>query len=267
MRISVLLLFCCSIIFVSCSPYQKVYSGDDTGAKYVFADSLYKIGKYKKSLKLMEQVVPAYRGKPQAERLMFMYSNTFYELGDFYLAGYQFERFETTYPKSDSVEVAAYRSAKSYYELSPKYSLDQKDTEKALEKLQSYINNYPDTPYREETNALVAELRGKLERKDIEVAKQYLRISDYKPAIAAFDNFITDHPGSEFRKDAFFGRMDAQYQLAINSVPTLVEERLIEAKGYYNGFVKYYKDSDLKEDADKILNDINKRLNKKEPTS
>lgn len=267
MRIPVLFLLFSAIAFTSCSPYQKVYRGDSMTAKYNLADSLYQIGKYKKSLKLMEQVVPVYRGKPQAEKLMYMYANTFYNLEDYYLAGYQFERFETSYPKSDSVEVAAYKSAKSYYELSPRYSLDQEDTYKAIEKLQEYINKFPNTSYRQEANDLVAELRGKLEKKDIEVAKQYLKISEYRPAIEAFDNFISDHPGSEYRKDAFFGRFDAQYQLAIRSVPHLVNERLLLAKNYYTNFAKYYKDSDLIEDADVIMEDINKRLAIEEPTS
>ena len=84
----------------------------------------------------MEQVVPVYRGKPQAEKLMFMYSNTYYQLEDYYLSGYQFERFIVSYPKSDSVELASYKSASSYYQLSPRYSLDQTDTYIGLEKLQ-----------------------------------------------------------------------------------------------------------------------------------
>lgn len=267
MKISIALVFCLTIFFTSCSEYQQVYKGANTSAKYSFADSLYKIGKYKKALKLMEQIVPAYRGKPQAERLTFIYANTYYELGDFYLAGYQFERFETSYPKSDSVEVASFKSAKSYYELSPRFSLDQEDTYKALDKLQAFVNAYPNTTYRSEANELVSELRQKIELKDIRVAKQYLLISDYKPAIEAFENFITDHPGSAFRKDAFFGQLDAAYQLAINSVPRLVNERLIEAKVYYNSFAKYYKETELKADADEILKDINKRLNIEEPTS
>jgi outer membrane protein assembly factor BamD len=267
MRIGFLFLVCISILFASCSPYQEVYRGDNAPAKYAFADSLYTIGKYKKALKLMEQIVPLYRGKPQAEKLMFNYANTFYQMGDHYLAGYQFERFETTYPKSDSVEIAAYRSAKSYYELSPRYSLDQEDTNKALEKLQAYINKYPNTEYRTEANVLVAELRGKLELKDIKVAQQYLHISDYKPAIEAFDNFIADHPGSKFRKDAFFGRFKAEYELAINSVPRLVRERLVTAKEYYNSFKKYYNETELMEEANEILIDIDKRLIKEEPTS
>ena len=215
----------------------------------------------------MEQIVPAYRGKPQAERLIFMYANTYYQMGDYYLSGYQFERFETSYPKSDSVEIASFRSAKSYYQLSPRFSLDQEDTYTALDKLQAFINTYPDTPLRGEANELVAELRGKIELKDIRIAKQYLKISDYKPAIGAFENFISDHPGSPFRKDAFFGRLDAGYQLATNSVPRLIDERLKIAIGYYNSFVKYYKDTELMADAEVIMKDINKRLNIEEPTS
>jgi outer membrane protein assembly factor BamD len=263
MRSSLLFVFA-ALLFSSCGEYQKLLRSDDTPKKYAAMDSLYDAGKYKKALKIMEQIVPAYRGKPQAEPLMFKYANTFYKLEDYYLAGYQFDRFETSFPKSDSIEVAAYRSAKSYYQLSPRFSLDQKDTYKALEKLQSYINNYPNSEKRLEANALVQELREKLEKKDFEVAKQYLATAEslgsFKPAIEAFDNFIGDHPGSVYRKDAFYGRLEAQYLMAINSVPSKVEERLVAAKKYYNSFLKYYKDSDLKEDADKIMEDIEKRM-------
>lgn len=263
MKIPFLLLLV-GLLLGSCSDYQKLLKSDDAAKKYAAADSLYKQKKFTKSLRLMEQIVPAYRGKPQAEPLMFRYANTFYNLGDFYLAGYQFERFEASYPKSDSVEVAAYKSAKSYYELSPKYSLDQKDTHTALERLQSYINKYPNSEFREETNALVLELRRKLERKDYEVAKQYLRISDFKAAIDAYDNFISDHPGSKYRKNAFYERINAAYLLAINSVPTKVEGRLKMAQKYYNNFLKYYSDSDLKEDADALHREIEERLSKTE---
>jgi len=261
------LIVLATLIFSSCGKYQEVLRSDDAAKKLAFADSLYQKGKYKKALKLMEEVVPVYRGKPEAERLLFMYANTFYNMEDYYLAGYQFERFEISYPTSDSIEFAAYRSAKSYYELSPRYTLDQTDTHKALEKLQAYINKYPNSEYRVEANTLVKELQGKLELKDISIAKQYLNVEDYKAAIEAFDNFITDHPGSEHRPYAFFGKMDAAYRLALRSVPSLVEGRLLEAKEYYESFAKYYKDNELNKEAEEILADINKRLTAPEPTS
>ena len=106
-------------------------------------------------------------------------------------------------------------------------------------------------------------------KKDYETAKQYLRVEDYKAAIGAFDNFITDHPGSTFRKDAFYGRFEAAYKLAIHSIPSLVQERLITAKGYYNNFMKYYKDTDLAPAATEMFQDIESRVVtlKTEPTT
>lgn len=255
-----------AVALASCSNYQKILKSEDTAVKYAAADSLYNAGKYKKALKLMEQIVPSYRGKPQAERLMFIYANTFYKLEDFYLAGYQFERFESAFPQSDSVEVAAYKGAKSYYQLSPRFSLDQEDTKTALEKLQKYINKYPDSEYRVETNLLVKELREKLEKKDFETAMQYLDIAEYLgsyiPAIEAFENYIVDHPGSVYRKEAYYGRLEAAYQRAVTGVPSMVQERLLTAKGFYNSFQKYYKNdtSEVKQKADEINQEIEARI-------
>lgn len=251
-------------LFFSCSPYQKTFKSDDVGLKFHLADSLYNAQDYKRALKLMEQIVPAYRGKPQAEKLMFLYSDTFYNLGDFYLSGYQFERFSRSYPQSEKAEEAAFKGAKSYYNLSPKYSLDQKDTHVALEKLQNYINKYPDSDFQAEANTLVAELTNKIERKEFEVAKQYNRIMDYNAAINAFDNFILDHPGSDFREEAYFLKFKSAYQLAIRSVPHRVEERLITSKNYYNTFKRYNPESKFSQEANEILQDIEQRLENKQ---
>ena len=252
------------LLFSSCSEYQKMLKNPDSGLKYAMSENLYKKGKYKKALKLMEQIVPVYRGKPQAEKLMFMYADTYYKLEDFYLSGYQFERFATSYPKSDSVETAAYYSASSYYELSPVYSLDQKDTYTGLEKLQAFIDTYPNSEYRKEANKKVKELTYKLQKKDIEVAKQYLKtglaLNSYKNSITAFENFISDHPGSIFREDAYFGRFQAQYELALQSVPKKVEDRLQIAIEYFNDFMKYYGQSELAEKAKEIKKDIDKKI-------
>lgn len=248
------------VLVASCSPYQKALKSDDVALKYAMSDSLYQAGKYKKALKLMEDIVPAYRGKPQAERLMFFYADTYYQLGDHYLSGYQFERFVRSYPNSDRVAEAAFKGAKSYYELSPRHTLDQVDTYTALDKLQAYIDQFPESELVGEANTLVAELNAKLELKAIEIAKQYYHRDDYKSAIEAFDNFITDFPGSIYRKEAFYYRFDSSYQLAILSFDSLVPERLATAKEYYNSFIKYFAESDRREDADEILEAIEKRL-------
>ena len=93
------------------------------------ATKLYEAGKFSKAEKLFKQVIPKYRGKPQAERLMFMSAMCSYELKDYHISGYHFERFENSYPKSEKAEEASFLSAKSYYELSPVYSKEQAETD------------------------------------------------------------------------------------------------------------------------------------------
>ena len=84
---------------------------------------------------------------------------------DYYTAAYQLERFKDAYPKSEKAEEAFFLSAKSSYFLSPVYSKDQKETIEAIEKLQLFINKYPDSEYLAEANQLIKELDFKLEKK------------------------------------------------------------------------------------------------------
>jgi len=227
-------LFSLLVLLGSCSEYQKILRSEDVSAKYKVAESLYKEGKYRKALTLFEQIVPQYRGKPQAERIMYYYADTYYQLEDFHLAGYQYERFAKSYPKSDKQEEAAYKGAKSYYFLSPRFSLDQEETTKAINKLQEYINNYPESENLKEANTLVAELREKKEKKAFEIAKQYHHRRDYKVAISAFDNYLVDYPGSVYREGVLYYKLESEYLLAVGSYEDLVKERLEVAQGYYN---------------------------------
>jgi outer membrane protein assembly factor BamD len=49
--------------------------------------------------------------------------------------------------------------------LSPIYSLDQTDTYKAIDKLQAFIDTYPNSEYLSEANETVRVLQEKIEKK------------------------------------------------------------------------------------------------------
>ena len=100
-----------SVLFASCSQYQKALKSDDVAVKSEAANKMYEAGKYTKAIRLYEQIAPAYKGKPSAERMFFLYSNSLYKSEQYYLAGYQFENFVATYPKSEKREEAAFLAA------------------------------------------------------------------------------------------------------------------------------------------------------------
>ncbi|MEO8239539.1 MAG: outer membrane protein assembly factor BamD [Flavobacterium sp.] len=240
------------VLFCSCSDYQKALKNEDVAAKFEIATKMYDAGKYNKAIRLFEQLAPTYRGKPQAEKLFYMFSQSYYKTKQYYLAGYQFESFVSGYPRSEKVQEAAFLGAYSYSKLSPVYSLDQADTIKALDKLQAFIDNYPNSEYLAQANEAVKKLTEKLEKKAYENAKGYNTISDYKSALVAFDNFIADYPGTSFKEDALFYKYDSAYQLAINSVPAKMEERLNVAKVSYNNLLKFKSDTKYKKQADEM---------------
>lgn len=248
------------VLFSSCSEYQKALKNEDTTVKLDMATKMYELGKYNQSLRLIEQIAGVYRGRPDAEQLFYMYAQSYYKTRQYYLAGYQFESFVSAYPKSDKVIEAAFLGAKSYSKLSPVFSLDQTDTTKAIEKLQLFIDNYPNSEFIAEANTITKTLNGKLEKKVFENAKGYNTISDFKSALIALDNFIADFPGTSLKEEALYYRLDSAYKLGVNSIPSKMEERLNVAKVAYANLIKFKPDTQYKQKADEMLVRIEKDL-------
>jgi len=250
------------VLLVSCNEYQKALKSEDPAVKLEMATKMYEAKNYNKAIRIFEQIASVYRGKPESENLYFMFSQSYYKTKQYYLAGYQFESFVSSFPKSEKAQEASFLGAKSYSMLSPVYSLDQTDTTKAIEKLQAFIDTYPNSEYLGEANSIVKNLNEKLERKVFENAKGYNTISDYKSALVALDNFIADYPGTPFKEEALFYKYDSAYQLGINSVPSKMEERLNVAKLAYANLIKFKADTKYKKQADEMLARVEKDLQK-----
>ncbi|MBQ0908891.1 outer membrane protein assembly factor BamD [Flavobacterium sp. F-328] len=255
-------LFIVVVLLCSCNEYQKALKSEDMAVKFDLATKMYDAGKYNKAIRLFEQISPSYRGKPQAEKLFYMFSQSYFKTKQYYLAGYQFESFVSGYPKSEKLEEAAFLGAKSYSMLSPVYSLDQTETNKSLDKLQTFIDAYPNSTYLAEANAIVQTLSGKIQKKVFENAKGYHTISEYKAAIVALDNFVADYPGTPFKEDALFYKFDSAYQLAINSIPAKMEERLNAAKVAQSSLIKFNAETKYKKEVTAMLARIEKDLQK-----
>lgn len=255
----------------ACSDYQKLLNSDDVAEKYKQAEVYYNNGEYRKANRLFEQILPRYRGKPQAQRIVFFFAESYFQTKSYYLAAYQYENFIKSYPKSDRIQEATFKAAKSYYFQSPRYSLDQEDTYTALEKLQVFLNLYPESEFAEEANQMIAELQEKLEKKEFEIAKQYYTIRDYKAAIKANENFVSGYPGTKFREESLYTKFIASYEIAINSIVAKKQERLEALIQQYNTLLRYYPETLFLEDLDKRMAEVYNELkqfdqNKTQPT-
>ena len=132
------------IFITSCNEYQKLLRSEDVKIKYQKAENYYENEEYRRASGLFEQILPQYRGKPQAERITFFYAKSLIEIKNYVLAAYQFESFIKAYPISQKVEEAAYLEAYCFYKQSPKFSLDQEQTIEAIDKLSTTLNSIID---------------------------------------------------------------------------------------------------------------------------
>ena len=141
--ISALIILSFFSLLFSCSDYQKLLNSNNASEKYKQAEVYFNQGEYRKANRLFEQIIPNYRGKPQAQRIIFFFAESYFQIKSYSLAAYQFENFIKSFPKSDRIQESAFKAAKSYYYQSPTYSLDQEETYTGIDKFQVFINRFP----------------------------------------------------------------------------------------------------------------------------
>lgn len=251
-----LLIF--SLMLTSCGEYQKVLNKGTSDEQYKMAVKLYETQKYGKALRLFEKITPAYRGKPQMERISFMIAQSNFNEKNYTTSGYYFDRFAKNYPKSSKKEEAAFLSAYSYKLASPIFSKDPTDTNKALEAFQTFINTYPNSEKLEEANQHYKDLRYKLQKKYFEIAKTYYKTADfdfrnYKAAIQAFDNLLSDFLGSEFKEEALYYRFKAAYDFTLKSTDRRKLERFKDAVDAYDKLKRNFPESQFLDDSNVML--------------
>ncbi len=128
------------LVIAGCSNYQRVLKSNDFEKKFEMAMTYYDNGKYQKAFPLFEELITVFRGTSKAEDVYYYYAYCNYKLGDFMLAGYHFDNFVRTFPRSDRAEDAQFMNAKCYFLDSSEPSLDQASTKKAIDELQLFIN-------------------------------------------------------------------------------------------------------------------------------
>ncbi len=245
-------------LLLSCNEYQKVLNNGTASDQYKMAVKLYETKKFAKALRLFEKVTPAYRGKPQMERIQFMVAQANFNIKSYSLAGFYFDRFTKNYPKSSKKEEAAFLSAYSYKLASPTFSTDPTDTNKALEAFQNFINTYPDSDKLEEANKHFKDLRYRLQKKYFEIAKTYYRTADfdmrnYRAAIQAFDNLLGDFLGSEFKEEALYYRFKAAHDFVLKSTVRRKPERVEDAVAAYEKLMRNFPETQFKKEVNEML--------------
>ncbi len=245
----------------SCSKFRKIEKSEDWRVKYEAAINYYEDKDYYHSALLFEQIRPVVRGLPEGEKVEFLLAYCQYYERTYLLASAQFKTFYETYGRSTQAEEAYFMYAYSLYVASPSYNLDQTSSVEAMAAMQTFINQFPNSEFIEKASNVITESQQKLELKSFENAKLYLKISRYKAAIIAFDTFRESFPDSQYLEETAFLKVEAQFKLAEQSLPSLQKERYTTVVEFYIALVDGYPNSRFLKLAEKYYTESVIKLN------
>ena len=257
----VLLLLAIVLFFTSCSEYQKVVKSDDYELKFSFANQMFDNEKYNKSIVLYEQI---YQNSPKTDQGQVSYyrlAKSYYNLKDYYMAGYYFNAFIQRFPYSNKVEESLFMVAMCSVKNSPEFHLDQEETNVAINNIQQFINEYPNSELVDSCNRIIDDLRFKIEIKEFEAVKLYSKTESYKAAVTSAQLFIEKYPRSTFVEESWAILIKNSFFLAKNSVASKKRERYEQSIERYRNFASLFPNSGYVRELKYIETESDKELN------
>ena len=252
-----------SVLLISgCSDYQQIVKGDNYESKLLEADRMYDKGSFTKAMALYEQVYQRFPNTEQGRKSYYRLAKSYFEVGDYYMAGYYYNQFTQRYPSSDKTEECLFMTAICSVKNSPSASLDQEETEMALNDLQLFVQRYPNSSLVDSCNRTMDRLRVKLETKRYNSVKLYAKTENYRAAVYSAKSFLEDYPQSIFKADVAFIEFENAYFLGLKSVFSKQKERLEDASEIYARYSDLFLENEMNRKSERYMEQINIELQK-----
>ena len=186
-----------ALFLSSCTNELKI---QDIGFEKSFsiAKKKYNNENYLQALEDFNVLILNYGGQIGIDSVQYLLADTHFKMEEYYSSSYEFNKLTESFPESKLAEESYFNAAKSYYELSPIYSLDQKETYNAISKFQFYLDIYPVGQFADKANGFISEMRDKLARKEYESGKLYMKMDQPRAAKFYFSEIINNFYDTTF---------------------------------------------------------------------
>lgn len=269
-----LLLVCWSM--TSCGEYVALQKSPDYEYKYEAAKAYYMEGKYSRASMLFYDLLAIMKGTTYGEESLYLTAMSEFGNKNYDLAHNNFKKYFQTYPKGQYAEPAHFYSALSLFRQTPDPRLDQTSTINAMGEFQNFLDLYPYTPLREQTQEMIFALQDKLVEKECLSAKLYYDLgsyilnstfggSNYEACVVTAQNALRDYPyaAPERREMLSILILRAKYQLALKSVEEKRAERFRDTIDEYYGFANDFPESKYLKEAKDIFQQAEKAVKNK----
>lgn len=248
------------IAVTSCKNQNLIKRGDSLQTAFNKAMRLYQNENYSDAAEAFETVIQIGRGTDIGQEAQFYLAESYFNDRRYLLAASEYERFISLFPRVEKREEAQYREAYCYYQMSPRYKLDQKYTKKAIEKFQLYSSRYPNSDKMKQVSTYITEMRQKLAKKLYYAADLYMRTDQYEAAIIYYDLTIDKYPETVWAQRSLVDEISAYNTYASRSIQSKQEERYEKAVKTYEKFVQLFPNGKYRSEAENHVDEARSAL-------
>lgn len=246
---------CLFLALSSCNKFAKVQKSKDLEYKLAKADEYFEKKKYRYAQQLYEELFPVYKGNQKFEELYYKYAYCFYNQGLYSDAENLFKGYLEVFPTSKRAEEIDYMRAYSFYKQSPKIELEQVNTVKAMQMMQTFISIHPGSSRIKDASEIIDLSRKKLEVKEFRSSKLFYDMGNFRASALAFTNLMNNYPESEKGEEYKLMVVKSYYKFAKLSITEKQIERYEKVITEVEDFTDRYPGSSLTKEAEsyKIL--------------
>jgi outer membrane protein assembly factor BamD len=214
------------------------------------AIELYNDEDYLEAVGEFQNIVLQYPGNAVVDDAQYYTGLTRYKRGEYILAAFEFSKLIKNMPASELIPDAQYMLAESYYQLSPRYSLDQTYTKKAIEEYQAFVDFFPANSRVTDAEKKINELNSKLAEKEYNNAVIYEKMEYYNAALIYYNNVVEIYHDTQYAPRALYNRI----QILIK------RDRNSEAVTEIDKFLQRYPDNLSTMELQALKSDIQNKL-------
>lgn len=185
-------------IFIGFS--SLAYAADKAEVAYNHALSLQKSSRYEEALLEFQAIEREFPYSSYAKLAKLKVADVHYDMASYIQAQYQYQYYFDLYPKEKNSDYALYRSGLSIYKTLPKtVDRDLSKTTDVLKIWRNVLVKFPNTEYEDEILEKQKKLLKDLGKKELYIAKFYLKTKKYISAQLRFNKLFSEFPS--FTKD------------------------------------------------------------------
>lgn len=190
------------MLWYACAGSRSDEKHDEINSRFDRGVELYEKGKYYRAQETFEDVLIRGRHTDLGDDAQYYLAQSYFHNKEYLMAIEEYERLVRQMSYSPYVEESRFRICESYTRLSPKYFHDQAYTEKAIDKFQEFIEDYPNSQYREISTQSIRTLREKMARKLYESAILYIKTEDYASSLLYLGQVLESYYDTDFADQA-----------------------------------------------------------------